>query len=210
MDTRVKEIVSRYEEPVIRRLLEEYFANNAAARIYLTIARELHWTATVDHLTIRCWSIERRAREFLALGYRDPGEVIEYPDQGWWAKVYRREGYPALFIDQAYDDERGKKSILPEWVATFGEAVLHHIAVRVPDIEAAKEAMEKKGVEFSGSIVGARKTRLRQIFTAAEVRKGRAYSVLELTERNNYEGFYPEQADSLMQASVKTKSESTR
>ncbi len=207
METLVQEVISRYTEPVIRRLLEEYFAGNTAARIYLTVTRELHWVPIVDHLTIRCGNIEKRAREFLALGYRDPGEVIEYPDQGWWAKVYRREGYPALFIDQAYDDERGKKSILPEWVATFGEAVLHHIAVRVPDIEVAKQAMEKKGVEFSGSILGARETRLRQIFTAAEVRKGTAFSVLELTERNNYDGFYPEQADSLMQASVKTKSE---
>jgi hypothetical protein len=60
-------------------------------------------------------------------------------------------------------------------------------------------------VEFSGEIVGARGTRLRQIFTAAEQRQGQAYSVLELAERRGYDGFVPEQADGLMQASVKTK-----
>ena len=108
-------------------------------------------------------------------------------------------------FDQAYDDARGEKSIIPNWVRRFGEGVLHHAAVRVPDIDAAVAALRQQGVEFSGAVVGRRGTRLRQVFTLAEVREGAAFSVLEMTERNGYDGFHPEQADSLMQSSTKTK-----
>jgi len=205
MPTTLDAILTEYSEPLVRRPLAGYFRDNEAARHYLKVCAAKGWPAQIDHLTIRCLDIERRAQPFLAIGYQDRNEVVDYPDQGWWAKVYRKAGYPALFIDQAYADERGKKSFLPQWVKLFGEDCFHHVAVRVDDIEAVMTAMEAAGVEFSGQIVGARGTRLRQIFTAAEQRKGQAYSVLELTQRLNYEGFVPEQADGLMQASVKTK-----
>jgi hypothetical protein len=149
--------------------------------------------------------VDVRAREFTDLGFEYHDELIEYPDQGWWAKVYRKAGMPAVFVDQAYDDARGGKSLLPAWVDRFGDQALHHIAIRVPDIEAAKAELERAGIQFSGAIVGARGTRLRQIFTAAEVRYGQPFSVLELAERNGYEGFVPEQADGLMQSSIVKK-----
>lgn len=207
MSDLVREILDRHQkEPRVRGLLEDYFRENASARVYLEVCRDLGWEAFVDHLTIRCMDVDSRAKEFLALGYTYENEKIEYPDEGWWAKIYRKSGLPPMFIDQAYADEKGKKSILPKWVQTFGENVLHHIAVRVPDIEKAISAMEKKGVEFSGEIVGRPKSRLRQIFTVSENRKGHAFSLLEITERNQgYEGFIPEQADSLMKSSVKKK-----
>jgi catechol 2,3-dioxygenase-like lactoylglutathione lyase family enzyme len=201
----VEHILAQYAEPLIQRPLADYFRDNEAARRFAEISAKRGWPVVVDHLTIRCLDIERRARPLLAIGYQDLHELVEYPEQGWWAKVYRKPGYPALFVDQAYADERGEKSFLPAWVKRFGEDCFHHVAVRVDDIEAAKAAMEAEGVEFSGVIVGPRGTRLRQIFTAAEQREGQAYSVLELAERNNYDGFVPEQADGLMQASVKTK-----
>ncbi len=194
------------KEPELQGLIERYFEETEAARVWLSVAPRNGWPVIVDHITIRCMDIERRARPFLALGYEARNEVIEYPDQGWWAKVYRRQGYPAVFIDQAYSDARGTKSILPAWVKRFGEGVLHHVAVRVPEIESAIAAVKRADVEFPGKIVGPRGTRLRQIFTAAEVRDGEPYTVLELAERNGYDGFVPEQADGLMQASVKMKS----
>ncbi|MEW6325900.1 MAG: VOC family protein [Nitrospirota bacterium] len=202
----VEEILSRYPEPLVQRPLADYFRGNEAARRYLEVCAAKGWPARVYHLTIRCLDIERRARPFLAIGYEDRNEVVTYPDQGWWAKVYRKPGYPALFIDQAYADDRGKKSFLPEWVKRFGEDCFHHVAVLVDDIEAAIAAMRASGVEFSGEVVGARGTRLRQIFTEAEQREGQAFSVLELAERRGYDGFVPEQADGLMQASKKIKS----
>lgn len=199
-------VLPAYDDPLVRDLVGRYFDENEAARVFADESERQEWPLVIDHITIRCLNVDRRVEPFLKGGYVYRNEMVEYPDQGWWAKVYRRPGYPALFVDQAYDDPRGEKSIIPAWVKKFGDEALHHVAVRVGDIEKAVAALQKRGVEFSGSIVGNRGTRLRQIFTASEVRDGSAYSVLELTERNGYDGFYPEQADSLMQASVKKKS----
>lgn len=195
-----------YDDRMVRDLIERYFKENEAARVFADESTLQRWPLIIDHITIRCLDVDRRAEPFLRSGYVYQDEQVEYPDQGWWAKVYRRPDYPALFVDQAYDGVKGEKSIIPQWVKKFGDRVLHHVAVRVDDIEKAVSALQKRGVEFSGSIVGKRGTRLRQIFTASEIRDGEAYSVLELTERNGYDGFYPEQADSLMQASVKKRS----
>ncbi|MCG3115984.1 MAG: VOC family protein [Candidatus Manganitrophus sp. SA1] len=195
-----------YGDPMVQKMIETFFDGNEAARVYADECQRRGWPLVIDHITIRCMNVDRRAEPFLKSGYRFEGEVVEYPDQGWWAKVYRRPGYPALFVDQAYEDERGGKSIIPAWVARFSDQVLHHVAVRVSDIDQTVAALQKRGVEFSGAVVGNKGTRLRQIFTASEVREGEAFSVLELTERNGYDGFYPEQADSLMQSSTKTRS----
>ncbi len=195
------------QDPLIQDLIRHYFAENAAARIYLSECERQGWPVILDHITLRCLDVARRAAPFLARGYVDSGELIEYPDQGWWARVYRQDNAPgrtapALFVDQAYADARGEASIIPAWVARFTDQVLHHVAVRVSDIEVAVAALEKRGVGFSGTIVGASSSRLRQIFTVAELRNGAAFSVLELTERNGYDGFSPEQANRLMQSST--------
>jgi catechol 2,3-dioxygenase-like lactoylglutathione lyase family enzyme len=210
MDQNVEKVIEGIQDPTLQGLLREYFESNEAARIFVEQAARKGWPVILDHMAIRCLNVEQRAGEFVRMGYRYNHELVEYPDQGWWAKVYRKKGFPTLFIDQAYTDHRGEKSILAPWVAAFGDQVLHHLAVRVEDIEQAIEILKAAGVEFSGSIVGPKGTRLRQIFTASEVKKGKAYSVLELTERNQYEGFVPEQADGLMQSSVKTKGASSK
>lgn len=200
----VSHLVKGYDAPVAH-LVDEYFRDNEAARVALDLANRAGRPFLLDHMAIRTHHVEERAAEFVGCGFVYRDELIEYPDQGWWAKVYRKAGMPALFIDQAYDDARGKKSLLGAWVNRFGDRVLHHIAIRVPDIEVAKAELEQAGIQFSGAIVGPRGTRLRQIFTAAEVRDGQAFSVLELAERNGYEGFVPEQADGLMQSSTVKK-----
>lgn len=205
MTQTVSQLVQGYDAPVAH-LVEEYFRDNEAARKALDLANRAGRLLVIDHITIRTRNVDRRADAFQRLGFQYRDELIEYPDQGWWAKVYRKSGMPAVFIDQAYDDARGGKSLLPAWVDRFGDHVLHHIAIRVPEIEAAKAELEQAGIQFSGAIVGPRGTRLRQIFTAAEVRDGQAFSVLELAERNGYDGFVPEQADGLMQSSTVKKS----
>ena len=198
--------IKKYKNPLVIQLIEQYFKENESANVYLQILQEQKASLIIDHTAIRCMDIDQRAKEFLQTGYAYKNEIIEYPDQGWWAKVYRKKNHPALFIDQDYADKKGSNSPLTPWVKQFGDRVLHHIAVRVAGIDQIKREMEQKGVEFSGNIIGARGTRLRQIFTAAEIKNGMAFTVLELTERNNYDGFYPEQADSLMKSSTKTKS----
>jgi hypothetical protein len=151
-------------------------------------------------VTLRTLDIDRRAEQFVTLGYAYD-ETIEYND--WYAKVYRKVGYPALFVDQAYTGPRGGTSIIPGWVSHFGDQVFHHVAVQVEDIELALGQLKKKGIVFAGNIVGARGDSLRQIFSSPEMVNGHPFSVLELAERHHgYQGFLPPQADSLMKSTA--------
>lgn len=189
-------------EQVIARYIDDYVAKNHAANMMSQALDEIGigLFPVVDHITIRTGSIDPRAEEFLLLGYAY-AETLEYDD--WWAKVYRAPGCPALFVDQAYDGERGKTSIIPAWVKQFGDRTLHHIAVRVADIETSIQRLTAKGILFAGQIVGERGEDLRQIFTVPEQVNGNAFSVLELAERHRgFQGFSPPHANSLMQSTV--------
>ncbi len=190
-------------EKLLQAYLLDFIANNHAARVIAEGLRVIGigFRPMIDHLTFRTLDVEKRAKEFLALGYVYDAQlgVIEYDN--WWAKVYRKPGYPALFIDQAFHGERGKKSLIPDWVKTFGDKTLHHVAVQVDEIEKAIFFLEKQGVAFAGEIVGDKVTDLRQIFTRPEMKKSKAFSVIELTERHRgYAGFLPPQADGLMES----------
>jgi catechol 2,3-dioxygenase-like lactoylglutathione lyase family enzyme len=189
-------------DALITRMIQEYVSRNQAAKALRNSLDEVGvgFYPVADHLTLRTMDIDRRAKEFTKLGYTY-SETIEYED--WYAKVYRKIGYPALFVDQAYLDDRGRTSIIPGWVKKFGDQIFHHVAVRVEDIERAIQQLKAKGVVFTGQIVGDRGDQLRQIFTAPELVDGQPFSVLELTERHcGYQGFSPPQADSLMKSTV--------
>lgn len=187
-------------ERLITRYVDDYAARNRAS-IFIKDALEeigIGLFPVLDHITVRTRLIDARAEEFVESGYAY-SETLEYED--WWAKVYRAPGCPALFVDQAYEDDRGKTSIIPGWVEQFGDRTLHHIAVRVEDIEQSIRRLSAKGVQFGGRIVGDRGGDLRQIFTVPEQVDGQAFSVLELTERHRgFQGFSPPQANSLMQS----------
>ncbi len=189
-------------DSLIERMVADYVAHNRAAGMLKTLLDDaaVGLSPVIDHLTIRTFDIDRGAEPFVALGYTYD-ETIEYDD--WYAKVYRKAGYPALFVDQAYIDDRGKTSIIPGWVKQFGDQIFHHIAVRVEDIEKAVERLKQNGVVFAGNIVGNRGDRLRQIFSAPETVDSQPFSVLELAERHSgYLGFLPPQADSLMRSTA--------
>lgn len=189
-------------ETAITRYVNEYVLRNRAAAIIRDALEEIGigLYPVLDHITIRTINIDSRAEEFLQLGYAY-AETLHYDD--WWAKVYRAPGCPALFVDQAYDDERGKTSIIPGWVKQFGDRTLHHIAILVTDIEKSIKQLTGKGLTLAGQIVGERGGDLRQIFSVPEQVNGDPFSVLELTERHRgYQGFSPPQANSLMQSTV--------
>ncbi len=197
-------------ERVVRCYVAEFVRNNRAARF---LEKELTRIGVglfpvVDHITVRTLDVDRRAKEFLRLGFtwdKSVGKrgILEYDD--WWAKVYRKPGLPAVFIDQAFEGPRGKTSVIPPWVRRFSDRVLHHIAVRVGEIEEAVATMKRRGIPFAGGIVGKRGGDLRQIFTAADVRNGHPFTVVELIERHRgYNGFSPPSADALMKSSVVT------
>jgi hypothetical protein len=195
---------SRNLDDVLARYFRDYLSRNQAA---MTLKRRLDelgigLAPLADHLAIRTDKIDRRAEEFLRLGYSF-SETLDYTD--WYAKVYRKPGYPPLFIDQAYEGDRGKTSVIPQWVAQFGDRTLHHIAVRVEDIEVAIARLQQAGVGFAGAIIGEKGGPLRQIFTVPEQVNGAPFSVLELAERHEgYLGFMPPQADGLMRSTVLT------
>lgn len=190
-------------DALIGKFLGDYLARNRAAKALREMLDEagVGIVPVLDHLTLRTLNIDTRAHAFERLGYAY-AETLEYND--WYAKVYRAPGYPALFVDQAYDDDRGRTSVIPGWVKTFGDETFHHVAVRVEDIEKAIEKLTAKGVKLAGEIVGTRGENLRQIFTEPEQVDGQPFSVLELTERHaGYQGFSPPKADSLMQSTRK-------
>ena len=190
-------------ETLLQRYVEDFVRQNQSAR---TIAEGLRvigigFWPVIDHLTFRTLDVEERAKEFLKLDYAYDKKlgVLEY--NNWFAKVYRKRGLPALFIDQAFNGPHGKGSLIPDWVKAFGDKTLHHVAVRVEDTENAVFYLEKQGVRFAGQIVGDRGTNLRQIFTQPEMKKGKAFSVVELTERHRgFDGFSPPQANRLMES----------
>lgn len=190
-------------EKLIGYYIDDYLKNNRAAHVVAEGLKiiGIGFRPIVDHITFRTLNVETRAKEFLKYGYKYDSHlgVIEY--ENWWAKVYRKTGYPTIFIDQAYDGKRGEKSLIPDWVKTFGDKTLHHVAIMVDDIDKAIFYLEKQGVAFADKVVGGRGTDLRQIFSKAEMRQGKTFSVLELAERHRgYEGFLPPQADGLMES----------
>jgi catechol 2,3-dioxygenase-like lactoylglutathione lyase family enzyme len=191
-------------EKLFDHLVADYMSRNSAARILQAKLEDVGvgFRPVIDHITIRTMDVDRRAEEFLALGYAY-SETLNYED--WFAKIYRISGYPALFIDQAYPDRRGESSIIPDWVKQFGDQTLHHVAIRVEDIERAMDRLRTAGVVFTGENGGARGGVLRQIFTAPERVDGQPFSVLELTERHQgFQGFSPPQADGLMKSTRTT------
>ena len=189
-------------ERTIDSYIHKYVSQNRAALITKAVldTAGIGLKPLVDHITIRTRDIDQRAQEFVRLGYVY-SETLEYRD--WYAKVYRLPGFPALFVDQAYDDERGKSSIIPDWVNAFGDRTLHHIALSAEDIEVAMDRLQRKGVTFAGAVLGEKGEVIRQIFSMPELVRGTPFSVLELIERHaGYQGFSPPQADALMQSTV--------
>src|SRR5437867_11584535 len=123
-------------EAVIDGLLKNYLSRNLAARVLQAGLDEVGvgFRPGVDHLTIRTLDIDRRVEEFLRLGY-SYSETLNYDD--WFAKVYRAPGRPPLLIDHACPDPRVRSSIIPAWVAKFGDRTPHHVAVLPGDIARA-------------------------------------------------------------------------
>ena len=190
-------------DQLLSKYLEHFLEENRVAR---ELAISLKQTGVgigplIDHCTIRTHDVDSRAKQFQNLGYAYDKNIGVLEFDNWWAKVYRKPGHPTLFIDQAFSDARGQQSLIPEWVDHHGDQCFHHIAILVENIEDAIEALNNKGFEMAGQIIGEDGSDLRQVFTDPEIKNGRVYSVLELIERHNgYQGFLPPQADGLMES----------
>jgi len=183
--------------------IERYLDADRAARFIAESLRKcgVGLMPFVDHCAIRTHDVDRRAKDFLKIGfvYDEQAGTLEY--ENWWAKVYRKPGYPALFLDQGFTGKRGRGGLIPGWVDTFGDECFHHCAFLVENIDDAMNVMKSKGFKFAGDVVGAPGSDLRQVFTKPEIKDGYVFSVMELIERHNgYTGFLPPQADGLMES----------
>jgi hypothetical protein len=180
-----------YLDLKIRKYVEDYVEHNRAARV---LSQGLKVVGVglrplIDQITFRTLDVDKRATEFLNEGfeYDKTLGVIEY--ESWWTKVYRKPGYPTIFIDQAYDGAKGKSSLIPDWVHSFSDQVLHHVAVLVDDVHDGIFYLEKQGVPFSENIAGSRGSDLRQVFSLPEKVNEKVYSVLALIERHHEKAF---------------------
>ena len=207
----INKILDKYKsEKELYEPLLIYFEGNKAATKYAEICLEKGWDYVIDHMAVRTHSVNSTAKKYEKLGWKYEDKV-DYLEEGWWANVYRHSIYPALFIDQSYKDAK-KEKIIENWVGKFGEYKFHHIAVLMPEdvgLEEVINLLKKKNENFPGNIIGGKDSRLRQIFTRAELVNNHPYTVLELIQRNKdpntgtiYQGFINEQADSLMKSTV--------
>ncbi len=186
------EITNTHVDAVIWEYIDRYTSTNRAASLVRSALEELGvgLRPLLDHISIRTRDVQERALEFEALGfgYDDRLGVIERDT--WWAKVYRKPGFPAIYLDQAFTDQRGTNSTLSRWVEKFDDGQLHHIAINVDRIEHAIERLSALGIEFTGEIIGEPGSEYRQIYTVAEVVDGEPFTTLELIERRwGFTGF---------------------
>ena len=85
--------MNRELDGLLERMVTEYVARNRAAKILRALLEEagVGFYPVVDHVTLRTMDIDRRAEPFITLGYTYD-ETLQYDD--WYAKVYRKTGYP--------------------------------------------------------------------------------------------------------------------
>ena len=125
----------------------------------------------IDHCTLSALDVDKWAGNLLPIGFSHDQALVTLQFYNWWAKVYRKLGYPSLFVDQAFAGKRGEPSLILDWIHTYGDQCFHHICILVENIEYAIEKMKSRKIEFSVQIVGYSNTDLRQVFTQPEIKK---------------------------------------
>jgi len=186
------EIINQHAEKVIQQYIRQFVQANAAARIIHTLLEHVGvgLRPSIDHLSIRTLDVQERALEFEALGFGFDANLGVIERDSWWGKVYRKPGFPPIYLDQAFADARGVGSLIPNWVKQFTDGGLHHIAIVVEDIDVAVERFKSHGVLFEDSISGRLCDPFRQIYSIPEMVDGSAFTVIEIVERRwGYTGF---------------------
>ncbi len=186
------DVTNQHVDNVIQNYIERYLAGNQAARsvrdALVTLGVGLR--PVLDHLSIRTLDVQERALEFEALGFTYDSNLGVMERDSWWAKVYRRAGFPPIYIDQAFTDVRGTGCPIPQWVERFTDGTLHHIAINVDNLELAVEQFAALGLKFSDGIMGEPGAPFRQIYAEPEIVDGEAFTTLEIVERRwGYIGF---------------------
>lgn len=192
-------------EKFLRAIVDGFIGANRAAKVLADGLRVIGpgLYPIIDHLAFWTLDIDARARDFTAYGYRFDRKLGVLKLGCGLGKVYRKAGYPAILIAQPGAGKRGGLGPIAEWVRDFGGQGLHHLAVRVEDIERGIFYLEKQGVAFTGKTAGTRESGLRQTVTRPEVRDGKTFTMLELIERHGgYTGFVPGKIIGLMESAA--------
>lgn len=186
------EIANRHIEQVIQQYIRQFIESNKAGQIVHSLLAQagVGLRPSIDHLSIRTLDVQERALEFEALGFRFDTNLGVIERDSWWAKVYRKPGFPPIYLDQAFNDTRGVGSPIPDWVRRFTDAGLHHLAVVVEDIEMAVQRFTEHGISFEHAVSGMPNVPFRQIYSVPELVDGVPHTVLEIVERRwGYTGF---------------------
>lgn len=186
------EITKKHVAAVINNYVSTFLESNASARVIRDrlAASGVGLRPVIDHISFRTMLVHERAREFEALGFSfdDTIGVVERDD--FWYKVYRKPGFPAVLIQQAFEDARGAHSPIPAWVERFTDGQLHHIAIAVDRLEHAVATLGEAGLSFVGQIVGDTDSEFRHIYARPDIVDGLPATVLELVERHwGFTGF---------------------
>ncbi|KER10404.1 MAG: hypothetical protein HY22_04970, partial [[Candidatus Thermochlorobacteriaceae] bacterium GBChlB] len=74
-------------ESLVDRYIHDYLTHNRAARLVSQMLDELGigLRPLIDHITVRTHDVERRAEEFLSVGFAEDVNlgIVEYDN--WWA-----------------------------------------------------------------------------------------------------------------------------
>jgi hypothetical protein len=136
--------------------ISRFLSENEAARY---IANELSNCGVglmplIDHCTLRTLDVDKQAEDLFPLGFSHDQTLGTLEFDNWWAKIYRKPGYPSLFVDQTFAGERGVASLITDWVHTHGDQCFHHIDILVEDIDHAIEKMKSRKIEFLVILLG--------------------------------------------------------
>lgn len=194
------ELANTHVDAVVRDYIRRYLeTNNAASTLSEELTRiGIGLLPVVDHLGFRTLDIQERAPEFEALGYNYDDNIGVIERDSWWAKVYRKPGFPAVYLEQAFLDQRGASSPIHAWVERFSDGQLHHIAVNVDRIDDAVEHMSRIGIRFTGEIIGEPESGFRQVYAEPEIVEGEEFTTFEVVERRwGYSGFLSPQVPAM-------------
>ncbi|HOW58141.1 MAG TPA: hypothetical protein PLO78_00280 [Candidatus Omnitrophota bacterium] len=167
-------------EAFLKKEVEDFALQNRAARI---VARGLSligvgFRPVFDHIVFRTADIRKRAQEFLPFGYVKDASTRILLTKSPHVEVYRKEGYPAVMIEQAHH--------LPavEWLNTFGEMMPYYLALQVDHLEDAAFSLEKQGIAFLRPESGGKGDHLRQIAAVPEMKGNQTATTIVLVERH--------------------------
>ena len=182
-------VPEKIEDPVekkLNRYLEDYLEGNPAAKVIGQGLKVIGvgLSPVIDHFIFRTCDIDKWSQEFLAESYAYD-EKLGLVESGFnRAKVFRKEGYPAILVEQPLLGEKGAQSNIPEWVQNFSEESLYGVVILVQDIEQAIFFLEKQGIAFTGKIYGKRDQKVRRTFSKHALKENKDYSVFGIVERH--------------------------